>query len=197
MEREPRDGAERRAGLERAGEGDHRLFGFLADDRVDFGEVGEDFFGGERAEVAADRDVTAVAALAERDRERQEIARAPLEGERDPDRDWRLGRLQNGAEHVAEVALEVERNELRPKARDRQRRRDVTKAEVFLDSGPTSATKDMRKEDTREAPRSSTRDAGRTTRGHTRAPRRSGRRARGRTRAASARGGTGRGARLP
>ena len=115
-EREARDRRERRLLLERAHERDEGLLGFLAHDRVDFGEIGQDFLRGERAEVTAHRDVPAVAAFAERDREREEIARSPLERERDADGDRRLGCVQDRRERAREVALEVERHELAPDA---------------------------------------------------------------------------------
>ncbi len=67
-------------------------FRLLAADRVELGEVAQQLRRGEGREVAAHGDVPAVAGLAQRDRQRQEVLRAPLERQREPDQQRRLAR---------------------------------------------------------------------------------------------------------
>ena len=66
-------------------ERDHRLFGFLTNDRIDLGEVRQNFVRRERSEMSAHRDVTAITRITKRHRVRQKIATSPLKRERDSD----------------------------------------------------------------------------------------------------------------
>jgi len=60
--------------------------------------------------------VARVAALPQRQGEREEVERAPLEGERERDRERRLGGDEDRVERCGEILLPVEGDDLRAEA---------------------------------------------------------------------------------
>ena len=74
-----------------ASEVHERLLRLVEADGVQLGEIAEEIPGGEGPEVASRRDVAAVAALAQRHGQGQEVLRAPLEGQRERHQGGRSG----------------------------------------------------------------------------------------------------------
>ncbi len=114
---------------------DDQVLRLVPAEAVELREVAQQLDGGEGAEVAAGGDVARVAALAQRQGEREEVERAPLKGERERDRERRLGGSEDRVERCGEIFLPVEGDDLRAEAGPLERAREVPQAEVLLDLG--------------------------------------------------------------